>query len=283
MHAPLDGGDAVGEAVDALVVARVPLERELDLLVGLGLLEVGNPLEQGLLRLVHVADVVDDAARVLVDLLLLVAGALVAEADLEALVEERHDLQPLEDRLGPELGALGREDAGIGPERDRGAGAVARRLAGDGQLALGLAPVGELHPVALAVAVDLELESLRQRVHDRHAHAVQAARDLVARAAELAPRVQHGEHDLGRRLGLVLRVRLDRDSPPVVDDAAAAVGQQGDVDARAVTGHRLVDRVVDDLVDEVVKAVETGRPDVHPGAFSDGFEALQDGDVLGPV
>ena len=50
-----------------------------------------------------------------------------------------------------------------------------------------------------------------------------------------------------------------------------------------VPGHRLVDRVVDDLVDEVVEARRTGRSDVHPGAFPDRFEALENGDVLGGV
>ena len=55
---------------------------------------------------------------------------------------------------------------------------------------------------AAAVAVDLELELGRQGVHDRHAHAVEAARHLVAAAAELAAGVQRGEHDLGGRRGL---------------------------------------------------------------------------------
>src|SRR5205814_3253156 len=109
---------------------------------------------------------------------------------------------------------------------------------------------------------------------------VQTAGDLVARAAELAARVQHGHDDLGGRLGLVLRMGIGGDAPPVVDDAAAAVLQQSDVDPRRLTRHRLVDGVVDDLVDEVVEAVETCGPDVHPRALPDGLEALQNGDVF---
>ena len=108
--------------------------------------------------------------------------------------------------------------------------------------------------VGVAVAVDLEHEPRRQRVHDRHAHAVQTARDLVAAAAELAARVQRGHHDLGRRRALVLRVLVDRDAAAVVGDAHPAVGQQRHVDPGAVAGHRLVDRVVDDLPHEVVQA-----------------------------
>ena len=103
------------------------------------------------------ADEVDDAAGVAVDdRLLLVVGALVLEADLEALVEERHHLQALEHGGGPELGALGVEDRRVGPEGDGGAGAAPGRLADDLELALGLAAVGELHAVVVAVAVDLD-------------------------------------------------------------------------------------------------------------------------------
>ena len=57
----------------------------------------------------------------------------------------------------------------------------------------------------------------------------------------------------------------------------------GDVDARAVAGERLVDGVVDDLVDEVVQPPQARRADVHPGALADGLETLEDGDVLGVV
>src|SRR6185295_17172675 len=62
-----------------------------------------------------------------------------------------------------------------------------------------------------------------------------------------------------------------------------AVGQQGDVDAGAVPGHRLVDRVVDDLVDQVVQTRRAGGSDVHAGPLTDRFETLENGDVLGGI
>ncbi len=283
VRAALDGVDAVGEGVDAVgVVAGVPLERELDLLAVLGLLEVADLGEQRLLRLVDVLDEVDDAAGVLVgDRLVLVLGPLVREADLEALVEERHHLEALEDRARRELDGL--EDGRVGPERDGGAGAATRRVADD----LRASPSGT-PPSANSMRWRLPSRStsttsrFEQRVDDRHADAVQAAGDLVAVAAELAAAVELGEGDLDAGQ-LVLAVDVDRDAAAVVDHPAAAVGQERDVDAVAVAGHGLVDRVVDDLPDEVVQAGRTGAADVHAGPLPDRFEAFEDLHVPGPV
>ena len=176
---------------------------------------------------------------------------------------------------------------GIGPERDRRAGdPTARRcVADDEHLALRDAALGVFLAIALAVAVDLDDQPLGQRVHDRDADAVEAARHLVAAAAELAAGVEHGEHDLGRALALVLprRERIDRDAAAVVDDLAPAVGEQCDADPGAMAGHRLVDRVVDDLPDQVVQARQARGTDVHPGTFTDRVEPLEDLDRVGVV
>src|SRR5918998_2193140 len=239
--AALDRVDAVGEAVDAVgVVARVPLERDLDLGGRVLVSQVPDLGEQALLRLVDVLDEVDDAAGVLEhDGLGVVAGALVLEPDLEALVEEGHHLEALEDGAGRELDGL--EDGVVRPEGDRRALARA-----------GAAVAGSL------------------------------ARDLVALAAELAATVQLGERDLDAG-DLVVRVDVGRDAAAVVDDAAAAVGQQRDVDAVAVAGHRLVDGVVDDLPHAVVEAGGAGGADVHAGALAHRLQALEDLHVLGSV
>ena len=107
----------------------------------------------------------------------------------------------------------------------------------------------------LAVAPDLEVELLRQRVDDRHADAVQTARHLVAVVVEFAAGVQHGHHDFGRRAPA--RVLIGRDAAAVVDDRDRAVDVDRDVDLIAEAGERFVDRVVDDFVNEMV---QPGRP-----------------------
>ena len=279
MHAALGRRDVVRERVDPLVVPGVPLHRDVDVVVLAGVLERHDPLEQRLLRGVEVPDEVGDAPRELEVLGHHGGDALVAEADLETLVEERHLAQALDQGLGPELGLL--EDGGVGPEGDDGPGPSDGALLLE--LALNLAAVREVEEVLRAVAMDLEVEPGRQRVDHGHAHAVESAGDLVALPAELAAGVEDGQDHLSRRLAPVLRVRIDRDPAPVVEDPTRAVGQEGDVDAGRVPRHRLVDGVVDDFVDQVVESGETGAPDVHPGAFTDRFEAFENRDVLGAV
>ena len=120
VHAALGGGDVVRERVDALVVAGVPLHRDLDLggrstaprttttRLKIGSFDALRCFTKSTMPPVNRK--VCSSDRV---------GALVLEADLETLVEERHLAQPLEQRLGAELGLL--EDRRVGPERDDGA------------------------------------------------------------------------------------------------------------------------------------------------------------------
>src|SRR5205085_3612637 len=133
----------------------VPLEGDLDLAGLLRFLEEDDPLVERLLRGVEVLHEVDDPAGVLVVHLEGTFGrALVTEVDLQALRQEGHLPEPLQQRLGPELRLL--EDRAVGPERDR-----RTLLAGAGdalQRAFGPAAIDEDLDVAAPVAVDLELE-----------------------------------------------------------------------------------------------------------------------------
>ena len=119
-------------------------------------------------------------------------------------------------------------------------------------------------------------------VHHRHPDAVQAARHGVGPGLELAAGVQGGEHRGQRRL-FGLLVRVDGNAAAVVLDRHRVIGMEGDVDASAEPGHRLVDGVVDHLPHQVVQAAGTGGADVHGGALAHRLETLEDGDVLGVV
>ena len=178
MHPALGRGDAVGVTVDALVVAGVPLDGDVERLVLLVLvLVVAHLAEQRFLRRVEVLHEVDDAALVLVRDPLLLVRALVVEDDLQPAVQERHRLQTLEHRADDEFGALGDEDRRIGPERDGGAGLSPSpgRRPDDLHLALRLAALGVLLAVAVTATVDLDDQPFGERVDDADADTVQAA------------------------------------------------------------------------------------------------------------
>jgi hypothetical protein len=51
----------------------------------------------------------------------------------------------------------------------------------------------------------------------------------------------------------------------------------------AIPSERLIDCVIDDLIDEVVKAAFAGRADIHTWALTDRLKAFEDGDRRGVV
>ena len=268
-------GMLLREQQHVLVVAVVPPQRRLDDdLVALAV-EHDRLADQRLLGAVEVAHEGRRAAVVAHLLALDVGVARVRQHDLGAGVEERELAQAMLQRGEIELG-LG-EGVGAGQERHFRA-ALALAVADHLQRRHRHAVV-ELDEVLFALAPDARAQPRRQRVDDRHADAVQAARDLVGILVELAAGVQLGEHDLGRRaLGIVVVVVLDagRDAAAIVAHGARAVGVQRHGARLGVAGQNLVDGIVDDLVDHVVQTRPViGVADVHAGAFADGVEALQ--------
>ena len=206
--------------------------------------------------------------------------ALVADDELDALVEEGHLAQARGDRLEVVVGGL--EDVLRGVPGHRGAGALAGLHRADLlEVGVGDAELEGLAPQVAAV-LDLGDEAGGQRVDDRDADAVQTTGDLVAAAAELAAGVEHRQRHRERR-HLLAGGGVGGDAAPVVLDPHAAVGLQGQHDPVADAGQRLVDAVVHDLPDQVVQAALTGRADVHAGALAHRLEALEDGDRGGVV
>ena len=76
---------------------------------------------------------------------------------------------------------------------------------------------------------------------------------------------------------------IDGNAAAVVDDGDRAVDVDGDVDLIAEAGQRLVDRVVDDLVDQMVQPARPGRPDVHRRPLANRLQALENLDLVGGV
>ena len=147
-------------------------------------------------------------------------------------------------------------------------------------------PVAQTHLEGLeplvAIAPDLDLDALGERVDHRDTHTVQASGHLVTAPAELATGVEDGQHD-GDRRQLLARWDVDGDAAAVVGDLNGAVGQDRNLDAVTEAGQCLVHRVVHDLPHQVVQAALTGRADVHAGSLADCLESFEDLDRAGVV
>ena len=191
MRAAVDGVDVVGKGDDGLVIAVVILERDLRNGVPL----IGGHVHDRVVqrhiaaRFVHEFHERGDAALIAIGLRYRLFGiAAVGQRNAQSRVEERLLAQPLLQRLKIIFGGL-REDLRVRLETDEGT--VGLGGADDGELVDGRAALKALG-IHLSLSGNFHLEPLGQGVDDRRSDAVQTARHLIAAAAELAARVQHG-------------------------------------------------------------------------------------------
>ena len=277
VHTAAGGVDVVGKGDQGLVVAVVILQGDLRRGVPLGAGEVDDLLVQGGLVAVEIGHILPYAPLVAHGLPLLAAGPGIGDGDAQPRIQKR--LLPhtgVEDVIVIHQGV---KYLRVRLEGDGGAGAV---CVADNLHLLGDVAPGEFHLINVAVFVNLYLHPLRQGIHHRGAHAMKAAGDLIAPAAELAAGVKHGVNHLqGRPPGLGLDVHGDAAS--VIGNGDGIAGIDGHGDVRAVAGQGLVDGVVHDLVHQVVQARGGGRADVHTGPLTHGLQALQHLDLRGII
>jgi catechol-2,3-dioxygenase len=109
---------------------------------------------------------------------------------------------------------------------------------------------------------------------------VQTAGDLVGILVELSASMELGHDDLGRRNALFL-VDAHGNAASVVADRDAVIGVKRDRDGVRMARQRLVDAVVDDLVDHVVQArAVIGVADIHAGPLAHGLQSLENLDGI---
>ena len=138
-------------------------------------------------------------------------------------------------------------------------------------------------PAATKIVQQVVGAQLKQYFENPPRGAKQQARavlDKVAAAAKtrIAAREQPGHDELdSAELGLALVIHGN--AAAVVAHLGGPVAVQDDLDLGAVSGERLVHRVVEDLPEAVLQAPAVGRADVHAWPLADGLQAFEDRQV----
>ena len=277
MHAALGGADVVGEGYDRLVVVVVILQGHLHGGVVLHAPHVDHVVVDRGLVVVEPGDVLPNTALVAHGVGRFTSLPPVKGADFQPGVQKRLLLHPGVDGIVAVSGNV--KHFRVWLEGDHGTCLIGGPNNFHG---LGDVAPGEFHLVNLPILVDLNLQPLGKGVDYAGAHAVEAAGNLIAAAAELSAGVEDGKNHLqGGQAGLGLDVHGD--ATAIVGDSNGVALVDGDGDLIAEAGQGLVDSVVDDLVYQVVQARLAGRADVHAGPLADGLQALQDLDLTAAV
>ena len=197
--------------------------------------------------------------------------AFIGKLNMEAFVQKGHFTETFGERVVVVHNRVG-EDFRVGPEGDHGARMVG--VANAVQLLDRFAALKRNFMLA-AIAAHNNLETRGKRIHARNANAVQTAGNLIALAAEFTASMKDGENDLDRG-DFLFRMLVDRDAAAVVDNRDGIVFVNRDIDFGAIAGKGLVDGVVHNLIHKVVQTTRTRRTDIHAGAHTHGFKALED-------
>ena len=130
--------------------------------------------------------------------------------------------------------------------------------------------------------MDFRHQEVAEGVYAGDAHAVQAARHLVAVFVELAAGVQHGKHHLEGAPVLFL-MHAGGDAAAVVLHADGVVREYLYVHVRAEAGHGLVYTVVHHFVHQVMQASFAYIADIHGGTLPNCLKAFQNLDTAGRI
>lgn len=174
-----------------------------------------------------------------------------------------------------------RENGGVREEGDGGSRYFTGAAAHHAQWFRRLAAF-KLDLVALAVAADFRLEPVRQGIHAFGAHPVETAGIFVGPLAELASRMQVGQHQFHSG-NAEFGVHIHRNAAPVVHNGNGTVHVDYNVNLAAVAGQVLVNGVIQNFKYTMVQAALIRVPNVHAGPLPHSLQAFQFINLRGAV
>ena len=238
--------NVVGKAVDVFLETIVPLQRNFNADAVFFGGEIEDIRVDRRFVFVQIFDERFDTAFVVEMIFFTVA--LVAQANRHPGVQERQLAQAFCQNLVFEFDHVGKSFVAR-PETNHGAGFFG--FAGNRQRRLRHA-VGINLTVNFVIALNDQLQLLRQGVNNGNAYAMQTTGNFIRVIIEFTARVQNG-HDHFRRRHALFRVNTGRNTAAVIlyGDGVVAVDSNNDV--FTVTCERFVDSVIHNLEYHVVQ------------------------------
>ncbi len=289
MRAAVRIRNGIGKAERLLIESLVPLqhaidENELLLVINRHLTAAcqcdGLRVDLVLVR-AHLAHELLHAFLIEKDLLTLRLVALVGECDLDAGIEEGEFAQAHQQTVKV-IGRGDGEDRGVREKGNLRAGGLRIiKITENGQRLRRFATL-KADGVDLAIAEDLALEPIGQRIGTLGTDAMQTAGELIRAVAKLAAGMQAGKHQFHRRYAS-LGMHLNRNATTIILNGDGAVRVDGDPDVFTVACEMLIDGVVHHFKHAVVQAALIGIADVHSRPQPDGFEAFEFLNLIGTV
>ena len=74
-----------------------------------------------------------------------------------------------------------------------------------------------------------------------------------------------------------------RNSAAIVANRDAIIQMNHHVYFCAVPTHSLIDRIVDDLINQMMQTINRRRADIHSWSFTNGFKPLKDLNIIGGI
>ncbi len=126
----------------------------------------------------------------------------------------------------------------------------------------------------MSLTVNLSDQAVGKGVHTGNADSMETSGHLVAVLVELTAGVKDRHHDLQGR-AMLFRMHSGRDSSSVVSHPYGIVRKDGHADLGTITGHGLIDTVVNHLIDQMMESPLADVAYVHRRSFSDSLQSFQ--------
>ena len=281
MGTPLDGVDVVDVGIDVFVKGGVIGQSHFH---GNSLafrVEMNHVGDQFFLRGVDIPDelaqTVGRIEHLAAGITLLVKGAHIGQRKGNSGVKERQVAQTL--GKGIVVVDSDSENRGVRKEGHRCSMLVGLPydLKFGGRLADGI-----LLAIDFAPAAHFGTQICRKGVHAAYADTMKTSGHLIGSFVELTSGMKDGQHYFQGAFVFFL-VHIHGDTASVVDHAYRVVLVDCHFDMRAEARKSLVDGVVNNFIDKMMKSFGADVADIHCRAFAHGFQSLEDLDITGAV